>query len=57
MYEVCERHWQYSQAQFENYYLSRHARKACVKVYNCNPNSNVRAFEFRDLNEVLGVSE
>ncbi len=53
MYEVCERHWQYSQAQFENHYLSMHAQREGVKVYNCNLNSNVRAFEFRAVNDVL----
>lgn len=52
-YEVCERHWQYAQAQFENYYLAEYAVKKGVKIYNCNPGSNVRAFEFKTINEVL----
>jgi hypothetical protein len=52
-YEVCERHWQYAQAQFENYYLAEHAIKNGVKIYNCNPASNVRSFEFKKIDEVL----
>ncbi len=46
--DVCGKHWQYSQAQYQNYYLQNLASKKGVVIYNCNEESNVRSFPFID---------
>jgi len=50
---VCGKYWQYSQAQYQNYYLSNYARRVGINIYNCNPESHVRSFTFVDYNDLL----
>lgn len=47
-------HWQYYQAQLENYYLAKHADRLGVSIYNCNSSSFVRAFDFVNYNDLHG---
>lgn len=46
--DVCGKYWQYSEAQYQNYYINEFANKKGVKIFNCNEQSNVRSFEFID---------
>lgn len=46
-------HWTYYQAQIENYYLSFHAKRLGVEIYNCNKKSFVRAFKFVNYKEIF----
>ena len=50
---VCGKYWQYSQAQYQNYYLSNYARRVGINIYNCNPESHVRSFPFVDYNDLF----
>jgi len=50
---ICGRYWQYSQAQYQNYYLQRLASKRGVSIFNCNAQSYVRSFSFIDFNELF----
>ncbi|MFZ7133074.1 MAG: 6-hydroxymethylpterin diphosphokinase MptE-like protein [Eubacteriales bacterium] len=51
--EVCAKYWQYATAQYQNYYLNDFANKKGVKIFNCNRQSNVRAFEFFDYEKLF----
>ena len=46
MYSQIALHWQYYQAQLENYYIASEAKKRNVRIYNCNAKSFVKAFDF-----------
>lgn len=50
---VCGDHWEYSQAQYESFYIAKYAKKKGVRIINLNQNSYVRAFEFGDFDEML----
>lgn len=43
---ICGRYWQYSIAQYQNYYIQKYAEKKGVSIFNCNENSCVRSFPF-----------
>ncbi|MBU1145213.1 MAG: DUF115 domain-containing protein [Firmicutes bacterium] len=51
--EVCGRYWQYSVAQYQNYYMRKHAEKRKVEIYNLNLNSNVRSFKFAEFDDLF----
>lgn len=50
---VCTEYKQYSQAQFESYYILNQAKKRNIKIYNLNRNSYIRAFEFRNFEDIF----
>lgn len=50
--KICERYWGYNLAQWHSYYLAEFAKKEKVKIYNANSSSYVRAFEFKQFNEI-----
>lgn len=51
--DVCGKYWQYASAQYQNYYMNNFANKKGAKIYNCNRQSNVKAFDFFDYKELL----
>lgn len=51
--DVCGKYWQYAAAQYQNYYVNNFANKKGVKILNCNMESNVRAFDFCDYEELF----
>lgn len=53
MFTQCSLHWMYYQAQLENYYLSIHAKKMGVEIYNCSKNSFVRAFKYSNFDDAV----
>lgn len=48
---VCGDHWEYSQAQYESFYIAKHAKKHGARIINLNPNSHIRAFEFEEFDK------
>lgn len=44
--DVCGLFFQYLKAQYETFYVKKYAEKKGVHIYNCNPKSYVRAFDF-----------
>ena len=52
IYSVSELHWQYYRAQVQHYYMNALASSQNVKIYNCNKNSYVHAFEYKNFNEI-----
>lgn len=46
--DVCGKYWQYTQAQYQNYYIRNFSEKKGVRIYNCNKDSYVRSFPFVD---------
>lgn len=47
-------HWQYYQAQLENYYMSAHAKRLGTEIYNCTQDTFVHAFPYNDFDKIFG---
>lgn len=54
---VCGRYWQYSQAQYQNYYIQKYAISKGVSIHNCNEQSHVRSFPFVEYETIFGEDE
>lgn len=50
--EVAGDYWQYAMAQFQSYSLNEVAKKYNCNIYNLNPNSYIRAFKFKNGEEI-----
>lgn len=51
--EVCGRHWQYTKAQYESYAINKFALKRGVRIINLNRESNIRAFQFGNYEDLF----
>ena len=51
--DVCGKYWQYSTAQYQNYYLDNYAIKKGIRILNCNNQSNVKAFDFVNYDDLF----
>lgn len=45
-------HWQYYQAQLENYYMASHARRLGAEIYNCTQDTYIHAFSYKDYEKI-----
>jgi hypothetical protein len=50
---VCGKYWQYTQAHYQNYYMNKHAFKKGIKIYNCNKDSYVKAYDFYEFEKIF----
>lgn len=51
--QVCGSYWAYAKSQIEAYALAEYAKKKNVKVVNLNPQSCIRAFEFKKYEDII----
>ena len=51
--KVCGSYRGYLCAQYDNFYMSEHAKKNQVNIYNCNPQSYVRSYKFANYQELF----
>ncbi|WP_418556229.1 6-hydroxymethylpterin diphosphokinase MptE-like protein [Longibaculum muris] len=51
--KVCTEYKQYSQAQFESFYIQKEAKRRSVNIYNLNKKSFIRSFEFKEFEDIL----
>lgn len=54
--KVCGSYRGYLSAQYDNFYMSKYAKKKGVKIYNCNRNSYVRSYAFADFESLFDDS-
>jgi hypothetical protein len=52
IYSVSELHWQYYRAQVQHYYINTFANSKNIRIYNCNNNSHVHAFEYKAFKKI-----
>ena len=55
--QVCGNYMGYVRAMYENYYIKKIAEKKGIKIFNCNSQSNVRSFDFKNFDEVMSKNE
>jgi Uncharacterized Rossmann fold enzyme len=55
--EVAGHYWGYTLAQYQSYTLEKLSRKLKCNIYNLNPNSYIRAFEFTEYEKLFNKGE
>lgn len=50
---LCTFYWSYYLAHIQSFYLEKHARKKGVNIFNLNKESYVRAYDFKEYDEVI----
>ncbi len=53
---LCTFYWSYYLAHVQSFYVEKYAKKHGVKIFNLNPNSYIRAFDFEDFNHVTSMN-
>ena len=55
--ELCAFHWYYYLAQVQSFYIEQYARNKNVCVYNLNPDSYIRAYDFEKYENIFKKTE